>query len=431
MRLSAAAVALVIGGATLAAAGAPAATAAPAPATCDTNPLGVAGKYTEFVEGDAYRSSDSEGAVAYGGNAFLGNGPRLEGFSVGAKVKDAGSLPGGHTLITGKTLTAVNVTLGGGSGVYADLKPMVAGTPAIHVGEKHAKGASPVDFAKEFDTLRARSAYWASLDQNGKSGKITTRAPEAIVFEGTDKKLNVFNVSGAELQKYREIDIDVPGGSSTIINVTGASYDMSANGTWGVQLKDPATGKFVTDDYAAGSDAFKAVRSNLLWNFPTATAVTKNYASWPGTIFAPNAAVQLGDDKTGGLGHVNGSVVAKSIKSGSGAETHFMTFKGCLPTGTNTPGTPLVPAKPVVPVPTTTPITPLKPPVTPSAKPSAPATPTTPATVPTPSATPTGPELAKTGAEGGGNTGLLAGAGAVLLLGVGASAFAMKRRRTI
>ncbi|MFZ3475830.1 collagen-binding domain-containing protein [Streptomyces sp. 4.24] len=54
----------------------PATAAVAAPPVCAqgaAGPLGVAGTYAEFVEGDAVRYSDSEGAVAVGGDATLGD----------------------------------------------------------------------------------------------------------------------------------------------------------------------------------------------------------------------------------------------------------------------------------------------------------------------------------------------------------------------
>ncbi|WP_405853531.1 hypothetical protein OG361_13365 [Streptomyces sp. NBC_00090] len=63
---------------------APAASATPA-TSCATQPLGTAGLYAEFVEKDSVRHSDSEGAVAVGGDATFGDPKQPSGFSIGHK----------------------------------------------------------------------------------------------------------------------------------------------------------------------------------------------------------------------------------------------------------------------------------------------------------------------------------------------------------
>ncbi|MGA5492959.1 collagen-binding domain-containing protein [Streptomyces cinereoruber] len=51
-----------------------------------TNPLGAVGLYAEFVEKDSVRHSDSEGAVAVGGDAYFGDPAKPSGFSVGSRL---------------------------------------------------------------------------------------------------------------------------------------------------------------------------------------------------------------------------------------------------------------------------------------------------------------------------------------------------------
>ncbi|MFC5722268.1 choice-of-anchor A family protein [Streptomyces gamaensis] len=307
---------------------------------CGGNSLGEAGKYAEFVEGDATRYADTEGAVAVGGDARLGDSGSGQGFSVGSKLsgKDLAALPGGKSLVVDGKLTANQVVISQGAGVYGELKD--ASRPGgFAVDGPHAKGPSPVDFRKEFTALRASSKNWAAQQANG-----TLTRPEggkAVLLTGKDEQLNVFTVQAADLQKASRISLKVPSGSTTLVNVLGSAYDMGAASLYGVEIWDPQTQKFVLDDYGAGSAKFKEVRSKLLWNFPQATSLKKNEASWPGTILAPDAAVKLGEkgDKGGsgsrptGPGHVNGAVIAKELTSVPGAETHQMPFSGCLPGG--------------------------------------------------------------------------------------------------
>lgn len=313
--------------------------AAPAAADprCGGNSLGEAGKYAEFVEGDATRYADTEGAVAVGGDARFGDGGSGQGFSVGSKLsaKDLAVLPGGKSLVVGGQLTANQVVISKGAGVYGELKD-TSRPGSFAVDGPHAKGASPVDFRKEFTALRASSTSWAAQQANGTVTR--SEGGKAVQLAGKDDRLNVFTVRAADLQKASRISLKVPSGSTTLVNVLGRSYDMSAASLHGVEIWDPQTQKFVLDDYGAGSAKFKEIRSKLLWNFPQAASLKKNEASWPGTILAPGAAVELGGKggsggRPTGPGHVDGAVIARELTSVPGAETHQMPFSGCLPGG--------------------------------------------------------------------------------------------------
>ncbi|MGW8353822.1 choice-of-anchor A family protein [Streptomyces wedmorensis] len=409
---------------------------------CATNPLGTAGLYAEFVEKDSTRHSDSEGAVAVGGDAFFGDAKVGQGFSVGNKLTgaDLAKLPGGHSLVVGGTLHANQVVITKGSGVYGALDDRSVKGAGFAVDGPHAKGASPVDFGKEFTRLRALSAGWAATKPNG----TVSTSGDGVFLTGTDPKRNVFAVNAADLEKFRAITLDVPVGSSTLVNVLGTSYDMSASATYGVYYRNLDGGTPVIDDYAVPRDEYRQIRSKLLWNFPQADSVKKNHTSWPGAILAPNAKVEMGG-KNIGPGHVNGSVIAEELVTVPGAETHQMNFTGCLP-GEPTPGPVVTPEAPK-PTDTPAPTPPATPEATPSeggatpgasetpggsASPSAPATPgdstTAPAATPTPapSATPEG-DLATTGSAIG--PGVIGAAAAAVVIGGGFLAFGKRRRR--
>ncbi|MFC8723239.1 choice-of-anchor A family protein [Kitasatospora sp. NPDC057198] len=326
MRKSISAAAVALGGSlALAALVVPtAATAAPTTGgTCFD--LGVAGKYGEFIEGNDTHTPDAEGAVAVGGNAdFRG------GFTVGNELTadEVAALPGGYSLVVGGNLVHDNSYVGveKGKGVYAGENQGGGQLGGI------TKGKSPIDFAKEFANLRHISTELA---------KTTGGAPvldgRGITFTGTDTRTNVFTVAASTLEKAHEVYIKVPAGSTTIINVTGDSYDQSKTPTTGFLIWDHGKNAYVLDDKAQSADG-GAERAKLLWNFPTATKVVKygvkdkGSVAWAGSILAPNAAFDL----TIGA-PVNGSVWAKSLTGSGGAETHHYPFSGCLPGGT-TPG---------------------------------------------------------------------------------------------
>ncbi|GLW69457.1 hypothetical protein Kpho02_17560 [Kitasatospora phosalacinea] len=321
MRKSISAAAVALGGSlALAALVVPtAATAAPATGgTCFD--LGVAGKYGEFIEGNDTHSPDAEGAVAVGGNADFSK----SGFTVGNELTKAevDALPGGYALVVGGDLiqNGAHVQVMKGKGVYAG---KVVGGGQL---EGVSKGTSPIDFGKEFANLRHVSTELAKT-----TGGAPVSQDRTITFTGTDATTNVFTVTAEVLQKAGDVYLKVPAGSTTIVNVTGGAYDQNKGPTTGFWIWDHARSAYVQDDKSQSADG-GAERAKLLWNFPTATSVTKRSGNaWPGSILAPNAAFELG---TGGP--VNGSVWAKSLTGSGGAETHHYPFAGCLPGGTTT-----------------------------------------------------------------------------------------------
>ncbi|AVH97575.1 choice-of-anchor A family protein [Streptomyces sp. WAC00288] len=367
-----------------------------------TNPLGAVGLYAEFVEKDSVRHSDSEGAVAVGGDAYFGDPAKPSGFSVGSRLTaaDPAELPGGHSVVVGGTLYANNVVLDKGTGVAGEVVNRSTPGRGLGVdGDKVRTGTSPVDFGKEFTELRKLSTGWAGVRPDGEVS--ADPSGQGVFLTGTDAKLNVFAVKASDLERAGAISLKVPAGSSTLVNVLGGSYDMHAEPTYGVWIWDENTKGFVQDDYNSGSDAFKQVRSKLLWNLPQAETVKKNHSSWPGTILAPDAAVSTGSASYG-PGHVNGSVIAEPPKP---TETPVPTPTATTPTSSaTTPGTPSG-------TPSTT---------APAGTPEE--TPTTPA----PSATPEG-DLATTGSSVG--PGVIGAGAAVVLAGGALLAFAKRRRR--
>ncbi|PJN21666.1 choice-of-anchor A family protein [Kitasatospora sp. CB02891] len=322
MRKSISAAAVALGGSlALAALVVPTtATAAPGEGECLT--LGVAGKYGEFIEGDDTHSPDAEGAVAVGGNADFSHG----GFTVGNELTAAevAALPGGNALVIGGNLiqNGAHVQVMKGKGVVAG---QVIGGGQL---EGVTKGPSPIDFAAEFAKLRALSTGLAKT-----AGAAPVADGRQLTFTGSDARANFFTVPADTLQKANEIRLKVPAGSSTVITVTGGGYDQTKAPTSGFLIWDNARKSYVLDDKLQSADG-GAERAKLLWNFPTATKITKHSGNaWPGSILAPNAAFDLGRG-----GPVNGSVWAKSLTGSGGAETHHYPFSGCLP-GTVVPPT--------------------------------------------------------------------------------------------
>ncbi|MFD9336932.1 choice-of-anchor A family protein [Streptomyces sp. NPDC060028] len=305
----------ILGAVTIAAAPPASATPAePQPAVC-AGALGVAGRYGEFIEGDDQHTPDAEGAVAVGGNAdFRG------GFSVGQELSSGqvDALPGANALVVAGNVTG-DVRVINGNGIYAGT---LTGLAEAHNG-KVAKGPSPIDFTAEFRALRGASTALAAAQSPSAQWNLDG---STLQLTGTDAQFNGFVLPAAELEKAKEIRIKVPVGAVTVVNAKGAAYDQNKAETTGFFLWDEAGRREMLDDNLS-SAADGDIRAKLLWNFPDATKVTKKSGNaWPGTILAPNAALDLGDG-----GPVNGSVIAKSLTGKGGAETHHYPFTGCLP----------------------------------------------------------------------------------------------------
>ncbi|MFJ1623243.1 choice-of-anchor A family protein [Streptomyces sp. NPDC088190] len=424
MRISATAAAAtaVLGGAlVLGLTAVPAAQATPRAdaAGCTTDAFGVAGKYGEFVLGDDVHSPDAEGAVAVGGNAdFRG------GFSVANELSAAevDALPGRASLV-------VRGNLLNGSSVTAVMKgnAAVGGKVSDRALEMHSgsfgQNAGLIDFDAEFTKLRSYSSALAK--EPATTGTEVELTGGKLTLAGGNTARNVFKVTADQLEQAKDVYLKVPAGATTIVNVSGETYDMAKAGTTGFFLSGGQD--YVLDDKLQSASDGK-VRARLLWNFPEARAVTKSsQAAWPGSVLAPGAHLELG---TGAP--VNGSVWVASLHGSGGAETHHFPFTGCLPepgktpppttpTPGNTPGT----TPPV----TGTPSTPASTPPasgTPSGSPSesAPATP-----APSQSTTPGGKDgdLASTGSSG--TIPLVIGTAAVLAAGTGLVVVARRRSK--
>ncbi|MFG2569708.1 choice-of-anchor A family protein [Streptomyces sp. NPDC048567] len=396
---------------------APAVQAAPASSSdCTTDAFGIAGKYGEFVLGDDVHSPDAEGAVAVGGNAdFKG------GFSVANELTAAqvDALPGRASLVVRGDL--VN---GGSATVVMKGNAVVGGEVKDRAVELHngtfSKKADLIDFDGEFAKLRSYSDALAKESET--SGAKASLDGNRLTLTGTDTGRNVFSVEASQLEKAKEVFIKVPAGATTIVNVTGQTYDMQTAGTTGFFLSGGQD--FVLDDKLQSAED-GAVRAKLLWNFPNATKVVKNsQAAWPGSVLAPYAHLELGT-----AAPVNGSVWVASLHGSGGAETHHFPFTGCLP---EVPGTPEPSTTPSGTPSTTPPAT-----ATPSASvpPSGDATPsatpsgTTPPGAPVPSPSPSQPEgdLATTGS--GNMIPITVGGAVVVAAGAGLVVMARRRKR--
>lgn len=285
------------------------------PPVCTTvsNPLGDATGWTEFIETDGTRGAESEGSIAYGGS-FSGSG-----FTVGSHlpVSTPASTP---TLVVAGSHGSFNLQRGS---AYVN--------PPSGVNFNGGGGylaSNPVSFGPAFTYLRAKSADWATAAQTGTVTTATSNplpgGQVTLVLSGTNADLNVFNISQADLGS-KQVGIDVPQGSTVLINVSGTAPAFQNN----LLIKRAVTGDWdqASDGVVKPGQNSAAGWPGILWNFPQATSVQINSGSaFAGTVLAPDAAVTVGN-----AGHTIGQMIAKSFDSGK--ETHFNLFPSsvCLP----------------------------------------------------------------------------------------------------
>jgi choice-of-anchor A domain-containing protein/uncharacterized repeat protein (TIGR01451 family) len=274
-----------------------ASTASATGVTCATTPLAAATGYTEFIAGSGHRGSESEGAIAWGGNLDA------SGMTVGTRLSSGANDP---TLVVAGTHGGFNLQKGS-----AYLNPA---SGVNFNGGGHYLATDPIDFAAAFTDLKARSTSWGTASATGTVTSGVTGGNAATILTGTNGDLNVFDLTQADLPSGRHIGIDIPAGSTALINVAGSSITLSGQ-MW---IK-------VGGSWQQASDGVMAGYPGILWNVPAATSITMNFGSaWGGSILAPNANLAVAS-----VGHTIGQVIAASFSSNY--ETHQNLFTGCLP----------------------------------------------------------------------------------------------------
>ncbi len=291
------------------------------------DPLGPVPDWNIVVMGDLnLMNTDSEGRMVIGRDATLQN------FGVASSYpNDASRID----LAVGRDLNAVSTGINHGSATYGRnlfgtlTNPLPNGTLT--------RATTPFDVGALFEALAIRSSAWAELDPNG-----TISGPQygALTLQGTNPTRNVFTLSASLLASAQEIRINVPFGSTTLINVTGesySSYDRERDRVLGrVGVRPAAEPRPVPRARgAADEDGVELARRTEVDLGPN--------TAWQGTILAPRAVVHVGYQQ------VNGPIVSGALY-GTG-ETHLHPPNPCLPDPEPCPPEPPIPT----PTPTTTP----------------------------------------------------------------------------
>jgi choice-of-anchor A domain-containing protein len=310
--------------------------------------------YNTYVSGNigsassAY-TSDSQGAIAAGGNAYLSNfGASTNATANGVGVAVGGNLTmtngsvngtadvGGNLLATSTGLSSVNVG-GSMSYLYGQINGSVNVDGSASFTGAGVNGTVAVGGASSFvnaaqPTVTAAAAYVAPINYSAVtanaaavstalSGMATTagdtfgkNAQGAYVFNSTVAGDNVFNVTAAQMAAMS--------GSQVLFNstVAGATDIINVVGSGNVAL--PGNLSF---GYTGGM-----TDSNVLLNMGTASTVQlASNVSYDLSMLAPDATVVT----TGG--NVTGSLIAANLTGNAQlnlSNSGGVTFSGALPT---------------------------------------------------------------------------------------------------
>lgn len=233
--------------------------------------FGAATGFNVFVfDNISQPSSDTEGKVAAGGNAFFSN------YSVGYPLPNSNGTE--DVLIVGGNLTFVSGGVYGGNVVYGNntnLPQMV-----VSISDGALRKDSPIDFSAAKTQLQTLSTTLSSNPQNG----VDSMQYGCIYLSGNNPFINVFNISGEDLDNANDMRINVPNSSVVLVNIDGISIDW----TGGLVL----TGTTV---------------NNVLYNFYEAENLVIHNIDVQGSVLAPFADVNFVS------GVLNGQFIAKSV----------------------------------------------------------------------------------------------------------------------
>jgi len=285
----------------------------------DSLPLGIASAYNLVALGTV----DSSGNTVIAGN--ISTQADVMGRVAAANIINSGTTigsglgsndPYGYAA-TFAVVAGVGVSSGttfninGGGSVYSPNGQGQYNWNENPRGSLVTTGSSGINFSALRTTLDAETLQLAGLATTGTVGAATPAGgnPSWFVLSGTSTILNIFNLTAAEFADTNHpLDIQVPVGSTVIINVDGTSVTLGA----GIYVNGVQESDTNDDD------------NMILFNFGQATSVTID-GQLDGAVLAPFAILS-------GNSQMGGTFIAAAI--GQTGEIHNDEFDGTLPTTT-------------------------------------------------------------------------------------------------
>lgn len=252
--------------------------------------FGVAKDFNLFVLEDVFQpSSDTEGKVAVGRDAFFAN------YSIGDRLPNSNGAE--DVLIVGRRLTYLSGRVYHGNVVYGDSTNLPIST--VSVDEGTIRKDNVIDFTAAAAYLNGLSNTLASYQTNGTD----TMQWGGILMNGTNPFVNVFNISGSDLSVANNVEIRTPAGAVAIVNVSGNKIQWSG-----------------------GLSLFGTDKQKVIFNFYEADSLKLQYIGILGSILAPKAHVNFVS------GVQEGQMICKSLE-GMG-QFNLAPFIGNIPANT-------------------------------------------------------------------------------------------------
>ncbi|MES2988612.1 MAG: choice-of-anchor A family protein [Pseudomonadota bacterium] len=224
-----------------------------------------------------------------GGHKNLNNG---SGAIVGGNVNSGFNLNGAtQTVKVGGAISNTNVN--------QNVVQSGLGTsdPAFLVGLNQQKSVLTTSMGRLSTDMKGLDAN-SQLTISGNRGTFNAQ-PD-------NKGVAVFNIAAADLDKIGEIQFNLNGADTAIVNVSGTNINLN-------------------DNFLGGTTG---LGEHVIWNFADATSL-KSTTAWGGSVLAPNAAANTGN-------YIEGSAVFGSLVQNG--EFHLGTYTGGYTSPVTPPG---------------------------------------------------------------------------------------------
>lgn len=297
-----------------------AASVAATPAAAQVAGIDAMKEWNLIVLGDLTSSSEVEGRTFVGGN-LGGNSSNYQIHQIPPSSRGTpgltvvGDVNGGHKQLNNSSGAIVGGNVNSGFNMNGTQTVQVGGTlkntninqNTVHQNLNTTNPQFGVDLQQQ-KSLLISSLTGLSTDLKGMtSNSQVTIAHNRATFNatpGTDG-VAVFNLTSDDLARFGEIQFNLNGATTAIVNVSGAYINLNDN--------------FLGNSTGLGE--------KVIWNFPDATNLTATTA-WKGSVLAPKAAGTTGN-------FIEGSAVFASLNQNG--EMHMGTFNANFTPPSTTP----------------------------------------------------------------------------------------------
>lgn len=233
-------------------------------------------------------------SVTSGGQALSGGALSLSNF--GVTGNSTAAAVGNLNLSNGSVELGSTASYGGNYTGPVYIIPQKKSTSALQTQVNAAK--QTFDFATAKTQLLALSDAYAAKVQTGTA----TYQYGTMTLTGNEKGLNVFNISGSDVSSMTNFVINVPAGSTAVVNISGTSTKISNGMT------------------VNGTDS-----SRVILNFNQQTSIDVSNIGVKGSILAPRAAASFSS------GNIDGTLIANSVKAPGSFKVGMGSFLGSGP----------------------------------------------------------------------------------------------------